>query len=528
MAGQRTNMSKIKQVLRMHRDGMSNRSIAEALGLYKGTVNNYVNSAKRDSKTIDELLAMDEPMLQHRFSSGNPAYSDKRFDELQNDLDYYVRELGRKHVTMRLLWEEYRTHNPDGYGYTQFCFHINQHKASTVEDVSFPLGNFREGGKELYIDFAGDTMSYVDIETGELIKCQMFVACLPASDYGFAMAVPSQKVEDFLYALACCLRSIGGVPKILVPDNLKSAVIKADRYMPDINDIMEDFANHYGCVVIPARAAKPKDKCLVEDHVRLVYRRVYAPLRNETFFSIVELNKAISARMKLHNQTRMQRIPFTREERYLSIDKPALKPLPEKDFEIRYRTELLVQQSSHIYLGRDKVYYSVPYSYIGKKVKVIYSRSLLVVYSSGGERIAVHNRCRTAGRYCTIESHMPSYYNQYVNLSPDKYIARACGISAIFGEVIKGVFSRNPHAVPEQYYKSCDGLFHLQRTTERGLFEKACKAAIDFDRCQYSFIKNLIESKCAGLKTDDDDGVLFPEYHTNIRGKEYYDNIQTH
>lgn len=298
-------MSKIKQILLLHKDGMSNRKIGERLGLYKETVNKYVNAAKSDSKSIEELIKMEEPELQHRFSAGNAAYSDKRFDALQEDLEYYVRELERRHVTMYLLWEEYRQKHPDGYGYTQFCYHLNQHKASADPEVSLPKSNFREGGNELFIDFAGDTMSYVDPDTGEEVKCQIFVACLPASDYGYAMAVPSQKVEDFLHALSSCLRHIGGVPRILVTDNLKSSVARPDRYMPELNVIMEDFANHYGCVTIPARSGHPKDKALVEDQVQIVYRRVYAPLRNKMFHSIRELNTAIAEKMKQHNQKRM-------------------------------------------------------------------------------------------------------------------------------------------------------------------------------------------------------------------------------
>ena len=225
--------------------------------------------------------------------------------------------------------------------------------------------------------------------------------------------------------------------------------------------------------------------------------------------------------MKQHNQKRMQRLPFTREERFLSLDRPRLRELPEKDFEIIYRTELLVQNSSHIYMGRDKVYYSVPYHLIGKKVKVIYTRSLVKVFSPEGERVAVHMRCTVPGRYCTVDAHMPSYYNDYVNLSPQKYIDRAAAVSESLATVIRRLFGNNPYAVPEQYYKSCDGLFHLQRTTNPELFEKACRAAIEFDACRYPFIKNLIESKCAGL--DNDEGsTLFPETHANIRGKEYF------
>ena len=323
MAGKCKEMNKIKQALRLHLDGESNRSIGRKLDLYKGTVNKYINMAESCGIPIPVLLAMEEPEIERVLTGGNPAYSDSRFQELKERLPYIASELERKHMTLFLLWREYRMSNPDGYGYTQFCYHVNQY--TEAQKPSFVLSPDREGGQYLFVDFAGDTMSYVDLETGEEVKCQVFVASLPASDYGFAMAVRSQTVDDFLYAIECCLRHIGGVPKIIVTDNLKSAVVKADRYEPEINRSLEDFAEHFGCVTIPARSGKPKDKALVENHVKLTYQNVYAPLRNHQFFSIEELNAAIAEQMMLHNQRRMQRLPFTREERFISIDKPALK-----------------------------------------------------------------------------------------------------------------------------------------------------------------------------------------------------------
>lgn len=516
-------MSKIKQVLRLHKDGVSNREIARQLDLYKGTVNKYVNLAKADSKSLDELLCLDEPELEHRFCGGNPAYTDKRFDDLSTRLAYIVSELGRKHTTMYLLWEEYRECNPEGYSYTQFCYHVKQYiEASGDTKVSLPLSPFREGGKELFVDFSGDKLPCIDPDTGEEVMSEVFVASLPASDFGFAMAVGSQRTEDFIYAMECCFRALGGVPSIIVTDNLKAAVIKADRYEPDINQVMLDFTNHYGCVHIPARAHSPKDKALVEDHVQIIYHRVFATLRNMTFFSREEQNRAIAEKMRLHNQKRMQRMPYTREERFLSIDKPNLKPLPATPFEIKYRTRLTVLPNSHVYMGRDRAYYSVPFRLVGQKANVIYTRVLVTIYDKDGLRVAVHPRATKQGQYVTLPEHMPSYYENYVNLSPQKYIRRAAAISQTFASVIDGVFKRNTDVPPETFYKSCDGLFHLQSVTEPALFERACAAALEFDRCQYSFIKNLVESKCAGISSREDEPVLFPEMHDNIRGKEYY------
>lgn len=519
MAGKSKDMSKIKQILRLHKGGMSNRAIGERLSVYKGTVNKYVGLAKSDTLSLDELLELDDPILAKRLQHGTPAYCDVRFDVLQSKLSSITSDLsGNKHTTMYLLWEEYLAEHPDGYGYTQFCYHVNQHQKSS--SPSFILSEGREGGQYLYVDFAGDTMSYVNPATAEVIDCQVFVATLPASDYGFAIAVPSQKVDDFLYALECCLRSIGGVPKIIVPDNLKSAVIKADRYQPELNRMFEDFCNHFGCVSIPARARKPKDKALVEDHVKIVYRRVYAPLRNELFFSIQELNKAIAEKMKLHNQKRMQRLPFTREERFLSVDKPALSPLNSANFEIKYTTELTVLDNSHVYMGRDKAYYSVPFQYLRKKVKIIYTKNIVNIYFSG-EKIAVHKRGYEQGKYHTIDSHLPSFHNEYKSLSPKKYQQRAAAISETFERIVIQLFQSNPYVPPESFYRSCDGLFHLQKKSDKELFEKACEAALFYGKCQYGFIKNLIESKCCGIENNSKEAIS-PKTHSNIRGKDAF------
>ena len=204
-------------------------------------------------------------------------------------------------------------------------------------------------GEKLYIDFAGDTMPYVDRETGEVKQAQVFVATLPYSNYTFLMAVPSQKSEDFLHALSCGLAYFGGSPKIVVPDNLKAAVTKSDKYEPAINHIMEDFANHYGFVVCPARAGKPRDKAAVENSVKIIYQWIYARLRKRTFFSIEEINIAFAEEITKYNQTRMQRKEYSREEKFLAEEKQKLTPLPEKVFEKKLIMPICVWEESNSY-----------------------------------------------------------------------------------------------------------------------------------------------------------------------------------
>lgn len=524
MAGKTKEMSKIKQMLQLHLDGVSNRKIALQLEMNKETVNRYIKKAKAESLKIIELLTLDDPVLEYRLNGGNPAYTDERFKHIKDNLPYFKKEMGRKHVTLKLLWEEYRQENPDGYSLSQFRFHYKQNELAKGMKPSTVLKDTFVGGEKIFVDFAGDTMEYIEIETGEIIKVQMFVACLPATDYGYAIGVPSQRSEDFVYAISSCFNSIGGVPKIIVPDNLKSAVIKTDPYEPEINRIMEDLANHYGCVVLPARPVHPKDKSLVEDQVKLVYQRVYAPLRNERFYSLDELNRAVADKMKLHNQKRMQNYPYSREEHFLAVEKPCLRQLPSTNFEIRSYTELKVGINGCIFLGRDKHYYSVPHPYIGQQVKVSYTRTLLKVYCNG-ECIATHQRDYSLGRYTLVNEHLASNSKAYRDRSVDYYISRGKNAMQELGEIISYMFATSK-VPPEAFYRSCDGLLHLQKTTDPNLFRKACEIALQYQRYQYSFILQLVKSRCKGMEEIVDaeaiDNIPVPPNHSNIRGKEQF------
>ncbi|WP_221406846.1 IS21 family transposase [Elizabethkingia anophelis] len=510
-------MSKLKQVLQLHLLGYSNRRISRDLELDKGTVNRYVNKIRNHHYDPESLLELEEPVLEGKFHAGHPAYKQERFEDFKERIPYFEKELSRRHVKRITLWEEYIESNPDGYRYSQFCYHLSQLKRA--RGASSPIEYV--AAEKLYVDFAGDTMEYIDRESGEVLKAQIFVACFPYSDYTFIMAVPSQRSDDFLYALSCSLKYFGGSPKILVPDNLKSAVIKADRYEPELNLLMEDFANHYGIVVIPARPKRPKDKASVENQVKIIYTRVYAKLRNEKFFTLEELNKALLVKTKEHNQTRMQQKPYSREEKFLADEKPQLKVLAEKDFEVKYYTSLTVSHNNCIYLGRDKHYYSVPYAYIGKKVAVIYTRTLVKIYCEN-ECIATHLRTVGYG-YTVIKDHLSSSHQYYQNRSPEYYIRQAEKRSACLPDLIRLNFDTGTH--PELLYKRCDGLLSLQRKTDPVVFEKACAYAITHHLLSYKALENIIRNKAFLLNQEQKPLKKNPTTHENIRGKEYYQNI---
>jgi transposase len=478
MAGKIKRMSQIKQLLIMYRQGVGKKTIARALNISKNTVKVYLDKVdisinSVDSKyTLDDLIALDDPVLESRLHAGNPAYKDdERYEQIMSSMVFYNQQLKKTGVNRHLLWAEYRNINPNGYSYSQFCWHIQQYqRAARPTAVLDHLP-----GDKLYVDYAGTKMSYIDINTGELIACQVFVACLPYSDFSFVMAVPSQTTEEFINALKCCLHQLGGVPKTIVPDNLKAAVIKSDKYEPDINQVLEDFANHYGTSVTPARIRKPQDKALVENQVKLIYTRVYAKLRNRQFFDSASLNEAIVEKVRDHNQTRMQKKPWSREEKFLGEEKNQLGPLPQETFEIKKYKEMKVAKNNHIYLSEDKNYYSVPYQLIGQKVKVIYTSKRVHIYAKGNQ-VAVHLRSLRTAFYSTDPSHLCSQHQHYRDRSPAYYINRAQQINNSFGQIVEELFKQNRY--PEQLYRTCDGMIHLARHTNADIFEKVCQTAL--------------------------------------------------
>ena len=514
MAGNIKRMSLIKQLLRLHKDNTPIRQMSRVLEMSKNTVKIYLTKTSALALDYERLMAMDDIALEAMFHSGNPAFKpDERYSDLMAQMDYLTKELTRTGVTRKILWQEYRLKHPDGYQFTQFCYHLKQR--SLASKPSMVLTHLP--ADKLFIDFAGDKLSYCDKSTGEIIKCEVFVATLPASDFCFAMAVESQCTEDFLFALEKCLIAIGGVPKCIVPDNLKAAVIKANRYEPDINRALEDFANHYNTAIVPARALRPQDKALVENQVKNVYRRVYAPLRNMQFFDLATLNASISELVLKHNQTRMQEKPYCREEFFLAEERHLLTPLPKERFEIKHYAEYKVAKNNHIQLGQDRHYYSVPYAWIGTQVKVVYTHRMVHIYAKG-EQIAVHPRIKSEGKYSTNSDHLCSAHKHYLDRSPDYYITKAGKISSPLFHYFRAIFEQKRH--PEQLYRQCDGLLSLARKSDRTIFDKACTKAHLAEIYSYQFIQNMIKNNAVEMDepTPQEPAIK----HQNIRGKESF------
>jgi len=517
MAAQRLSMSKIKQILRLHEQRCGKKEIARRLGLSKNTVKKYLHWLDNRDDTIEELLRQEDVDLEQLYESSREQQISDRYKELSGEFSMILKELGRKHVTRKLLWLEYRMRHPCGYEYAQFCRHLSAYQKSCRPTMVMDHNK----GDKLYIDFAGDTWTVYEGLLNEPSEKQLFVASLGYSNYAYVEAVESQQVEDFIGALSRSMEYFRAVPAAIVPDNLKSAVIKTDRYEPELNKVLEDFANHYGTTILPARVAKPRDKSAAEQMVKHTYAQIKAPLRDKKYYSLTELNEAISERLEEYNSRPFQRREGSRQSNY-EEEKSHMNPLPEERFEIRKYKRLTVRNNSHILLKEDNHYYSVPYANLGKKVRVIYTTSLVKVYFNYA-LIAMHARNRRAYGYTSKAEHLPSHYQDYKDRSPEYYKKWASTQSAHTQQVIDKVLSRPQH--PEQAYRTCEGIKHLSKKAEKTAFHKACQIACEYQCYQYTFIKALIENGMTAQDlTEASPTLSIKQNHPNIRGKQYYQN----
>lgn len=509
-------MSTIKQLLLLNRDGHGIKSISRHMRMSKNTVKSYLLKFAALQCSVDDLLKLDDPVLEARFHGGNPSYSDDRHEVLLERMPYFIAELKKKGVTRHLLWEEYSSQKGAHYGYSQFCYHLQQYSRSKQATMVL----HHEAGDKLMIDFSGKKMHIVDRDTGELIPCQMYIAILPFSNYCYAEACASQNLPDFIHCTSNCLQFLGGAPKALVTDNLKSAVTKTHNYEPEVNTTFEQLGNHYGSAVFPARAYKPKDKAAVENMVKIAYTHIMARLRHRQFFSLSELNEAIAEQVFLLNQRRMQTKGYTREEQFNAAEKPMLKPLPDLAFEIQYTKTYKVANNNHFCLTPDKHYYSVPHTHIGQKVVVIYSRSAVRVYHKG-TLLCMHLRDTSMGKYTTEADHLCSHHRAYNQRSPEYYKQKALKVSATIHRLFELIFEQ-PDKYPEQLYKTCDGLLNLARVYKNSDdFDKACTISIEQRIYNYGFIKRILDNNMTAAISSSNVDRPLPK-HNNIRGKDYF------
>ena len=517
MAGKPIEISMLKQLLRLHEQGHSIKSITRTLGVSKNTVKRYLHQIELAGLDISNLLNESNESLE-LLLSGKESQQEDKFQELENLFPSFSQDLEKTGITLHYLWCKYKITHPDGYQYSQFCYHYQKYRESKKAVMHFE----HEPGDKLFLDYAGKKLSYVQYGSGEIIECEFFVAVLGYSQYTYAEASLSQQKEDFISSVQNALHYYGGVPKVLVPDNLKSAVNRSCRYDPCLNEDFLDMANHYACAIMPARSRKPRDKSLVENHVRTLYTRVYAELSYLIFFSLEDLNQAVSDCIEKHNCMLFQGKNYSRKQAFEETELQALNPLPEKWYEIKRTNLVTVMKNSHVQLREDKHYYSIPYRYIGEKVKLSYTSQDVSIYLKG-ERIAYHLRERKPYKYTTVKEHLPSHHQFVSEWNPEKFTHWAQGIHPAVKTYIEGILSQQGY--PETLYRACVGVLSMAKKAGRERLIKACQMGIQMNTYNYGFISRIISNGTDKLLTESNKMTSQLPEHENLRGEDYYKNM---
>ncbi|HYN44851.1 MAG TPA: IS21 family transposase [Candidatus Limnocylindrales bacterium] len=513
MAGKVINMSKVKQIIRLKENGVGLRAISKSMGISRNTVKKYLQLIEDKGYTFEALLTKQEEELEGVLSSPDQA-SQIRYEDLEKAFPHIEKELNRTGVNRWILWGEYKEKYPGGYSYPHFCMYLRQWMGTKKATMHFE----HTPADKMFIDFAGKKLHWVDPTTGEVNTVEMYVAILGYSQLTYAQAVPSQKKGDFIAATENALHYFGGVPQVLVPDNLKSAVHKADKYEADLNADFSDFANHYNTSVLPARSFKPRDKSLVENAVSIVYSRIYAPLRDQVFHSLQALNAAVSDQLEIHNNKPFQKTPQSRRERFLAEESDKLKPLAQDRYEMKRFKFVTVMKNCHIILSDDKHYYSIPYRFIGRKVKMVYSHSQVSVYYNK-ERIAFHKRDAKYFGYTTMKDHLPSAHQFVADWNPDKFLSWAARIDPKVTHYISMILEAKTY--PEQAYRSCVGILSQEKKVGRKRLIDAIERAVHYGAYNYKIIQRILAGGLDRLKEDDGQQMQLP-FHENIRGPESF------
>lgn len=515
MANKPIQMRKVRELLRLHfEQNTSARKAAKIVGVGKTAASQYVAGFKSSGLDYPVLAKLSDTeliqVINIKKETENP-----RYEELQNLFSNFEKELKRTGVTLQLLWEEYKAEREDYYGYSQFCHHYYHWRKE--KKVSMRMEH--KAGDKLFVDFAGKKLAVINPDTGEVVEQEVFVSVLGSSQLSYIEATASQTKADWVAVNENALRFYSGVPAAIVPDCLKSAVINANKYEPEINRTYNDFANHYETVILPARALHPQDKALAENFVRNAYTHIYAPLRNQRFYSIEELNNALWEQLEIYNRKNFQGRDYSRQSLFNEIEKQHLKPLPVESYELKTFNLCKVQYNHHVYLKEDKHYYSVPFVLTGKQVMITYTNRDIEVYFNN-KRVASHLRNRHPYGYSTTNEHRPKNHQYVSDWSPERFIKWARKIGTEAEQVITQILDSRKH--PEQAYKTCMGLLKLAQKHNHEDYIKACSKALQVNCIKYKFIKNILDTKAFNLSNQEELDLFKLPKHDNIRGKEMY------
>lgn len=511
MANSRLSMRKILDVLRLHHEGgRSHREIARAIHASPTTVGEILRRSKLAGLGHPLPAGLSETEAEALLYPPSAPSATRRPEP---DWAGVHRELRRKGVTLDLLWQEYKSERPDGYQYSSFCDHYRL----WVGRLSVSLRQTHAPGEKLFVDYAGPTVAVTDPMTGEIRQAAIFVAVLGASNYTYCEATWSQALPDWIGSHVRTLEFIGGVPALLVPDNLKSGVKKACFYDPELNPTYRDLAIHYATAVLPARPYRPKDKAKVEAGVLLVERWVLARLRHQRFFSLAELNRQIAEWMIVLNQRPFKKLPGSRASAFAELDRPALRPLPVTRYEFADWKVATVGIDYHVeFVGH---YYSAPYRLAREKVDVRATATTVELFHRG-QRVASHMRSEARGRHTTIDAHMTPAHLAVQGWNAPRLLDWAARIGPYAKAVIEHVLHQRRH--PQQGYRSGLGILRLSKTYGDARLEAACERAIAISAPSYGSLQSILKHGLDIKRLTAPAQTCLPLEHANVRGPQYY------
>jgi transposase len=505
-------MRKIREVLRLFFDShLTKRQIATSCKIARSTVSEYLRrfaacgliyplAADTDDVKLEALLFPKAAVLVEQ-------------PRQPPDFVYLHRELRRKAVTLMLLWQEYKAAHPDGYQYSQFC-NLYRNWAARIDPV---MRQEHRAGETLYVDWAGMTVPIVDPQTGSQQPASIFVAVLAASNYSYAEATLSQELGEWIGAHCRALSFFGGVPLALVPDNTKTGVRNACFYEPDLNPTYLEMAKHYGTAILPARVAKPRYKAKVEGGVLLVERWILARIRNESFFSLAQVNRRIGVLLEELNHRPFQKLPGSRHSAFQDLDQPALSPLPAETYQFAEWKRATVHIDYHVEL--DGHYYSVPYRLVGKKIELRYTPHTVECFHQS-TRVASHIRSRLRGRHTSLKEHMPPNHQRWLEWTPERFGRWAGKIGPACASLITTIISSRPLA--QQGFRSALGILRLEKDYDRERLEMACQRALEIGATSYSSLKSILKCGLDQTKAGEAPALVPPNEHENLRGAAYY------
>jgi transposase len=511
----RLSMRKIKEVLRLRFGlGLHQDQIARSCSIGQATVHRYLEKAAAakvtwplpedfDDRRLDELLFPKRPLR----TPSEPRQG-LDFAQLHTQLQTH------KHLTLQLLWEEYRETQPDGYGYSRFCeLYQRWHRNRDVV-----LRHDHNPGEKTFVDWAGDTVRIYDRESGDVTPASIFVAVLGASTYTFARAALSQDLANWIDCHVRAFEFFQGVTKLLVPDNPRTGVTRACRYEPDLNRTYHEMAQHYSIAVLPARPYKPRDKAKVENAVGIVERWILAALRHRKFFLIADLNEAIEELLERLNNRRFRKREGTRTSLFAEIDRPALQPLPAESYVMAEWKTVRANIDYHIEIERH--YYSVPYQLAGQQLEARYTSTTVELFQDG-KRVASHARSSAAYRHTTVHQHMPKSHQAHLEWTPSRLIHWGETVGTATAEVIRTILASKPH--PEMGYRACLGILRLAKTYSPERLEAASQRALHLQACSYSSLRSILKRSLDRQTTLELEAGQPGPRHENVRGAGYYD-----